>query len=523
MSDPPDHAPPGIGAIQGIDIAPDEAARTPASGPVGRRQRLRISVPNVRTDLTMGYRANEEELRHGWPSFDGFGVTTEGSIVMDAHNGENPTHSKIQLQATGAFQIQSEKNSIYMSAKEDTLIHTGKYGFVHGNHGLVLAGGVVGIEPAMIDKEGHAVPRDHEWLAAEKAALKTIKGTWSNAHNMHTGVEIAELLNHVYHHRRTMPAKALMWSGVHLTSAYIGAGWLGQGLPVVGGPTADLPLKGATYIHGSEYVVMGGGLSTAIFGGLGAAMASLGFTGLMGTDVAATAAHDLQLQAFGSATLFARKELETVCKEHVVLASRNSHLSIMGPHIRIGGEKDAKHHQHATDAIQIAGASVGIGAKEAMQVESDKDLHLKAKKGLAILSKGTLTAKAPKASIQGEQQMVVSSASKAVVRTDKYGMWVSNGELKIGSTAAKLPPRPDENPNWVYEGLAKEATELTVSNAKKFAEEKWEEWTQKAAKVSEKNSSITLKDGNIVLRIKGYKVTVDSGKAKVGKALVVKL
>jgi hypothetical protein len=60
-----------------VESAPDPASE-------GTNQRLRISVPQVRTDLTIGYKAGGGDLRCGLPSPSGFGVTTDGDIFMDA-------------------------------------------------------------------------------------------------------------------------------------------------------------------------------------------------------------------------------------------------------------------------------------------------------------------------------------------------------------------------------------------------------------------------------------------------------
>jgi hypothetical protein len=503
-------------------VDPDAAPRAPDAGPIGQHQRLRIFVPNTRTDLTMGYRATREQTRAGWPNYDGFGVTTEGSIVLDAHNASRPENSKIQLQATGKIAVQSEKNSILMSAKEESLFHSGKYAYVHGNQGVVIAGGVTGIEPRLVTKEGEAVPRDFDWIAQELAALSQLKGFWGSVHNFHTCLELAEIIYHCYHHRRTIVPKAAAWHLIHSACEYIGAGWLGQGPPVLGGPKAPLPLQGATYIHGSEYTVMAGGLSTAIYGGLGAQLASMGFTGITGTAVGATAVMDLQLQSFNHATLFGRTELELVSNKHVELCSRSSHVSIKGHHIRIGSEADPKHHQHATEAIQIGAPAVSIGAKEHLQLEADKNLHLKSKDRAGLFAKGHAVVTSPQTWVVGRKTLGLLGRKQATLRSEKYGVWLNNNELKLANVS-KMPPPPDEKENWVYEGLAREATELTISNAKQFVEDAWTDWTSKANKIGEKNVSITLKDGNIKLMVQNFRVTIDASKAKLGQALTVKL
>ena len=66
--------------VADMPVAPDQCSP-------GDKQRLRIHVPNVSTTLAMGAPAAGGATRDGdatTQNYDGFSVTTEGNIYMDA-------------------------------------------------------------------------------------------------------------------------------------------------------------------------------------------------------------------------------------------------------------------------------------------------------------------------------------------------------------------------------------------------------------------------------------------------------
>ena len=87
-------------------LSPAEAAADPDQAPASGKQRLRIHIPNVRTTLTMGAKAEAGALRGedlGPINSDGFGVhTKEGHVYCRSWSATAALASGVSL-ASKAF------------------------------------------------------------------------------------------------------------------------------------------------------------------------------------------------------------------------------------------------------------------------------------------------------------------------------------------------------------------------------------------------------------------------------------
>lgn len=120
-------------------LSPAEAAADPDQAPASGKQRLRIHIPNVRTTLTMGAKAEAGALRGedlGPINYDGFGVhTKEGHVYLVAEDGV------AALKASKEVTIHSAESTLDIRSKDKAYLGSDSQTYIHGRTGTLIVGG----------------------------------------------------------------------------------------------------------------------------------------------------------------------------------------------------------------------------------------------------------------------------------------------------------------------------------------------------------------------------------------------
>lgn len=129
-------------AIDQFVMTPDEPVQVPDPCDASPAQRLRIHVPNVKTTVSLGARADggaKREVDTGAPNYDGFGVHTKGHVFVNASGGK--ADSKMSLQANGQILVQSDADSLYLVSSGPNVLATPQVVNLAGGGGINLAAG----------------------------------------------------------------------------------------------------------------------------------------------------------------------------------------------------------------------------------------------------------------------------------------------------------------------------------------------------------------------------------------------
>lgn len=512
----------------GREVAEQVVPEFPAPSP---SQRLRIHVPNVRTTITAGRKANQGDIRPedaGDKNYDGFGVHTDGHVFIDAVGAD----SKMTLQAKSDVTIQSQ-GGLAIGGKGGILAGSQSGATLYGGGGVTIYGGqpaLWGAEPPGSD--GETQPEAPTWVDSLGTVGVTLGSVWAAidaAWAFRDGLWKA--VNARLGKTRTAP-----WSSLS-TGKFATAGGVIGGVASGLGSVAWAPgLKtwaghwswpfGGTTIHGTAGLIMGSGATAALYSLLGTAIATPASLDLFGGYVGMAAAKDMNIRAAkGGLVVGAGKKVEVIATEEIEIASRTMQALIYGSSVKVG-KHSSKGTQDGTDAVTI-------DADQAIELNTTS-WKVNAKR--TYISSGTcFTAGASEILLSsgGPTQFwsfgktLMHSMNEVKVAVDAWVMKIDKSSLTIGKANKAPPPLPE------YKGKKPELRDADGSakwwkDALKEIGAEMDEIEKFNKKADQYNAAfadschIEMKSSKMILNVGGHQFTGTSSDWKAGSALVVK-
>ncbi len=517
-----------LSALQEAVLSAAQAAVEPAAAPVGKNQRLRIHVPNVKTTLTMGQKAPGGNIRSedtGAPNYDGFGVHTLGHVFVDAASAT----SKMTLQAQSDVTIQSQAG-LSIGGKGGLLAGAQAGATVYGGGGVTIYGGqpaLWGADPPGSDGQG--VPEAPTWVNALGSAATALGAFWAGADAMWA-------VRNVWWKRVKSKLGSEFWAD---------SGGVGRALTIAGhagtvassmGAIAWAPgIKtwaghwswpfGGTTIHGTAGLIMGSGLTMGIYSVAGTSIATPAVLDLSAGSIAIGSKKNLAMRAAeGSMSLGGGGDVELLAANKLELGSRNQQALLYGSSVKIG-KHAAEKTQKGTDAVTIdADRLVEINAgRLAVNVpytEVNGTSGVTLGGAHVLLSAGTLQGFA-------FDKAVVHSLNKLEVGVGKWLMKADKSSLTLGCANEPLPELPK------YEG--KDPVLRNADGSHKYWKDALSQISDKMKATEKYNKQaesynakfadtchIEMKSSKMILNVGGYQFVGTSSEWKAGSALVVK-
>ncbi|MEM9194972.1 MAG: hypothetical protein AAGF12_37690, partial [Myxococcota bacterium] len=426
------------------ELSLGKAAHLYSRGPDGdgAQQRLRIEIPEVSTQLTMGAaNITPENTDHQnnrktafFRNYAGFGLTTKGHVFLEA---DGPAaESKMLLQSHGDLTVQSDEGALYLGSKNSNVFHSAKTSFLHGGGGVIIAGGTgYGTNPNVApDASSPGAPPWLEKLppfGAKIGALYAIADAVFDA---------AGLLSSVSHDK-------LEASGGRLRT-FIGA--LSGASSLI--PNVDTlqayargadSLTGGTVIHGEAGTVIGSSLTTSLYGATGISMTSPAVAGILGGVTSIYGMSQTDIGSYKLLTLRSQGTAELLAWNKVTIGSRESPVYIAGTGVRIGVRRK-RGPQLPTVSTQV------VSTREILLVAGEStaaEIGLDGNTGDArVHAKGSLHGSGSDVTFDGEKMVSLTTGSALVrVTLDSAALSYMPPEMER-PTEPKFVPDPQEKP-----------------------------------------------------------------------------
>lgn len=243
------------------------------SAAVGAKQRLRIRVPDVYTQLTLGESYRDQDAQ-GF-AYPGFGVETDGHVFINAK--KSAAESMMRLQSMGDLTLQTPENFAAGGQKKAVLASNAGT-IVAGGGGVAIFGGA-GLpwsDNQVCDGTG---PTSPPWIS-------NLATSASNYSTMWAGIDAAIALTTTTVTAKDTAKAVKAGAAGSLAAAAGAAGGLIGGLisayGLAGGLVGDpLPSLGGTTVHGSTGLILGSGATAGLYSLLGTCIASPASVGVL--------------------------------------------------------------------------------------------------------------------------------------------------------------------------------------------------------------------------------------------------
>lgn len=464
---PPDSNSSPLPTIRFTEDAYDGAAAEQTdveSGAVGVKQRLRIHVPVVYTQLTLGeaYR-NQDAQGFAYP---GFGVETDGHIFLNARNVA--ARSTVTIQAKDDVVVQSERGKLWAGASGDTNIASQSNSFLMGGGGVVIAGGAAVTWGGNQNADGTTPPRP-SWMGGFAQAGSGINRVWAAADSL---VAVATGI------RGVVAAKTGKPKGLNLGLATANLLMGNAGGAIVSGlGAANSDPIGGTVIHGTGGVIVGSTHTMGLYSATGTTIASGLGAGILAPSVGITGFNDVALESLRKAEVKSGGATDVIGHDELLLACRTGPTKLLGRNIEIGVQAGVA-PQWSTEKVRVESdhviVSTGGEVTGGHWYSSDP-------MGVQVLSKTWIYTDSKR--LVGRHEEQVHLAVK-----DKFGLSIHSDKLSIGNIDGRMKP--------VGDGAG-----ITI--------------TEPEIKLEKKDSSVRVSDRGVLLRKGGTQLTVKRDGAKI--------
>ncbi len=525
----------GAGVTWTNDV-PDtqDGTAAPAKAGDGAKQRLRIQVPVVYTQMTLGeaYR-NQDAQGFAYP---GFGLETKGHIFMHA-KGES---SSVMVQASKDATFQAEGGAAI----------GGKAGLAAASAGgVIMAGGggvtIIGGQPngwiGNRSSDG-TNPGSAPWISNISAASGVVAAVGAGIDAWIAVSGAAKAAHDASQGNEPMP-----WRGTFTkVAAYLGGvvGGLASTIGALGaldGSAQSLNLWdangfstfasqfGGTFIHGTGGMILTSTITTGIYSLMGTTIGTPLALGMFGGSVDLQGKEDVSVQSSkGKMTLTAGKTLHLSATEAVSLASLTAKLGLSGLSISVGS-RAGEGGQAGTKDIGMDAEQVVITTQKLALLQSDERASVEG------LLHARLNSKDGYAYVMGKQGVSVSSGSgKATLSSSKQAglrsgsmlVTVEPSKVVLGKAPGDLPAQPamptfEKKPKKPRSKKALKAwldacDEISKKNAakEKDYQSSVKSWKKDVDAMKEASVGIVIKKSAVNIVVDGHRVTVDSSTVK---------
>ena len=406
LIDPPERVDQPFGH-DGVEVGFDEELYDPetglaggSSGAVGERQQLRIKVPNVFTQMTLGTayaNADGQGFAHM-----GFGVETGGHIFMSAgapgQMGNEP-NNRMKLQSHGDMTIYSATGGLNMGALGGMMLGTGGSFTLGADGGVLIAGGTVGACRGADDgfdqlTAGRNIPEIPKWINSANT-VTTVIGAALAGYDAYVGVSgvVRPMKRKSALGLTDSPSPtvktALAATGVGLIGAFASfSGALSGSLSAffdVKTPTVLANAIAGTTIWGEKGWIAGTLLTMGLYSGAGTTFSSYKGVSIMGEAVAIDAKTDVEITGKSGKIAF-DEGIELITGNTLRLGARKGGVGISGATIGIG-DIVASGKQSETKELALTAKVIEIGGWDGVTVSGGKSATVEAGDGVFVVSK----------------------------------------------------------------------------------------------------------------------------------------
>ncbi|MGE0788941.1 MAG: hypothetical protein AB7S26_24930 [Sandaracinaceae bacterium] len=502
--------------LSGIQLQPVEAASNPAAHEASPAQRLRISIPNVRTDVTMGAKAAGAAVREGFPNRAGFGVATDGDIFMT-------TKERACVESEKDVLVQAQE-SAWFGGKAVSVVASPNNTIVSGGSGLVLTGGAtIGWEPNF-GPGTDALPAQPSWSGGWGDPAGKLSGL-SSWFDTAVGAALAA---------RAVVQSKVGVRGIKAVSVATWAGIAGAGVSAAGAVNGLLGSHatgwlGGTTIHGTAGLVANTFGTMGLYAGVGATIAAGGGVAVVSPiGVGLTGGLDVDIAAGKTANLVSGGELTLMSKKDAVLDSNTGMLTLGGKDVAL-----ATHDNQGT--VSVSGGVIGITGAIGAYVSSGASAVLLDQERGSLTSNGSVHIEGiTKVSVSSKGEVQIGSPNKVAIRSGEFFSYVKPDMAVLGMAPGTdlpdppVPPELEEPPaqppqgNRALRRWCDAVTKVQSRNAKKLrAHAKAEEdWLNTIDNLQVAQVGVLVKKSGVDIVCDGNKLTLDKGKLKT-LALVV--
>lgn len=497
-------------------------------------QRFRVHVPNVKTTMSLGAKADNggiRELDTGAPNYAGFGVDTEGHVFLSAR-GCSPAENQLKLQSLGEMSFVTE-STLSVASNKSALIATPETVSVTGNKGVFLAAGTFLAPPSVEVPDSDTAPNTPPFLDGLPGAVDQVVNMWKLVDTGFAALEIGMVASDVaLHVRETGKFPPFKAAARAIFDGYM-ANW-GGNVSGLAGEKFDHPVtfgaEGDAIIHAEAGLILGSMGSAGLFSAIGTTIGSAVGVGIAAPIASMLSMFDTSVKsARGGTSVSAHKTLELLGGDGVEMASRRGNVAVRGKQVVLGS-KAGGDKQSETKFVGAYGVTIMHSAQKALRLTAGKTAVLRSDKTAvqgtttSITADKTLALGAKKVRIRGDKSVSIGGGDWAVQ--------VGKSKIQIGKTAKKFPAEPGyqiPNEHEVLSCLASDTPmralkehKAEVDKAVAKYEKKWFEWAQKCEDLQAKDSLIELKNAKIHLKVKSSQLKITSSKLQAMKALVVK-
>jgi hypothetical protein len=528
-----------------VDDVPTEG-ETPDDAAVGVKQRLRLQVPDVYTQVTLG-----EAISNGDDdgfSYPGFGVQTAGHVFLSAGAaGRDPEKNQfMMLQAKSGVSALSPDGAVFVAGGAGVNVASGGSVTMGGEGGVLIAGGT-GVGTLSDDfktefdgrKTAHADPTPPDWAVTQGrtvAGIATLINTFDLAlagandryrtqrrDALHPSIDPSEGFKARWASRADR-------AGAFLSSVGSALDTCGESWPTFGPlSTAWLNrLSSSAVIFGQSGTIVSSPLSVAVYAGhAGVVVGSKGCIDLLSDDSLHAHSGNAVSVSGAAVSVLSSGAAEMLSANECTIASREDAVVVLGKEVHLGSMKTAS-GQASTELTTMRGKSVVAVAQEKAILCAGKELALTSSEAIDARSK-TL-AFAAKESFNAIGNTITLGASKqSKLSVGNSAIVLEKQQLTIGWSDADFV-----RPTW--EDVAEEAelrlklmhdrlmshpvvaraTEEAVGPRLHELEGKFEKVRSGGV-----HNALVFKKSGIDLVYEGVKFSISRGKAKLANHLVV--
>ncbi|MCB9596900.1 MAG: hypothetical protein H6719_29525 [Sandaracinaceae bacterium] len=422
-------------------------------GSVGKKQQLRIKVPNVFTQMTLGTAYSDGDAQ-GFAHL-GFGVETGGHIFMSAGapgKAGNEPNNRMKLQSHGDMTLYSATGGMNLGALGGMMLGTGGGLTLSADGGVLIAGGTAGACKGADDgfdqlTAGRNVPEIPKWInSANKVA--TVIGAALAGYDAYVGVRgVASPIKR----KSALGLKDAPAPSVKASLAASGAGLFGAFASFAGAvsgslsafadystPTTIANVIAGTTIWGEMGWIGGTLLTMGLYSGAGTTISSMKGVAVLGEGIALDAKEDIELTGKSGKLAF-DEGIEMITGNTLRLAARKGGVGISGATIGIG-DLGAEGKQAETKELALLGQIVEVGALSAVNVSAAGSVTLEGRREASVTG-GNVTI--------GAADVLSLGAGDAVIVGAKSGIHLSVGPsgVQVDKTGVLLTHKASEKSN----------------------------------------------------------------------------
>lgn len=522
-------------------------AEEPGEAAVGVKQRLRLHVPNIYGNLTLGEAVNNvDQQGHAYP---GFGVQTGGHVFLSAGTKAAPegaatANNFMMLQGKSGVTALSPEGSVFVAGR--TGVNVGTCGGVTmaGEGGVLIAGGTMGsffTEDFGVDFDGrtqaHDDPAPPKWASTQKQIVSGI-ATFINAHD--TAVAFTTDALRTARHAALTPsikpkdgllARAL--SGFDAAAAFAStvgsaADMLEREWPMVGPVPSALANRASssTVLFGQSGTIVSSPLSVAVYAGHGGAVVgSKGCIDLLCEESLHAHASKAVSISGAAVSVLADGDAEFLSKSVCTVASRTTSTFVLGAHVYVGSITP-RPGQADTTRTFVLGTNVEARAANEAVVYGGNKLELSSHelidgkaKAVSLAATETLTADGEHVALGGTKDVKLAVGNTAVL-LEKDQLTIGWNDSGLQFNAVELAEREQ-----CLEFATREASseDPSTQKAAAAAAARVKEIDEKLDSIKRRglNNALVIKRTGIEVVFGGISFELSRGKAKVGKHLVV--